>query len=352
MYLARGFTTALGLDPLVGMPIGDGGSVSAAGGVAYQTAVDPAAVERGSLRTRLLTFGVALILRIAMIRMFSPDMRNITPSYAFVGSSWPLNFDAGGSRAGRRGWCSRRCLGALLRFSGLGRAIRATAQQTWRPGSGGVRRAGPMRLPSGLGRVRRRLGHRDRDDPPFSPFDDADWTLNAFVVVVLGGVGSPAGALLGGLLLGLVSTLDGAIYRAGLPECDDVPAAGAPAARPAERPSGQRLHALPMTRNPPLVVPAVAAAGVLLAAGPLLLPPFYVRVGQLMLYLAALGLAWAILGGFAGYVSFGHSAFIGVGAFAAGLAEDRFASLPAPALLAAGAGLACGRRRLRHPVGC
>ena len=33
------------------------------------------------------------------------------------------------------------------------------------------------------------------------------WTLNAFVVVVLGGVGSPAGAMIGGLLLGVVSTL-------------------------------------------------------------------------------------------------------------------------------------------------
>jgi branched-chain amino acid transport system permease protein len=31
--------------------------------------------------------------------------------------------------------------------------------------------------------------------------------MNAFVVVTLGGVGSPAGALLGGLLLGIISTM-------------------------------------------------------------------------------------------------------------------------------------------------
>jgi branched-chain amino acid transport system permease protein len=66
----------------------------------------------------------------------------------------------------------------------------------------------------------------------------------------------------------------------------------------------------------------------LLAAGPLLVPPFYVRVGQLMLYSAGLALAWNILGGFAGYRSFGHTAFIGVGAFAAGLFETQFASMP------------------------
>jgi branched-chain amino acid transport system permease protein len=41
---------------------------------------------------------------------------------------------------------------------------------------------------------------------PFSPPDEGLWTMNAFVVVTLGGVGSPSGALLGGLLLGVIST--------------------------------------------------------------------------------------------------------------------------------------------------
>ena len=81
----------------------------------------------------------------------------------------------------------------------------------------------------------------------------------------------------------------------------------------------------------------------MLAAGPLFLPPFYVRVGQLMLYSAGLGLAWAILGGFAGYASFGHAAFIGVGAFTAGLVESSSSSLPPALLLPLGlaAGGAC-----------
>ena len=87
-----------------------------------------------------------------------------------------------------------------------------------------------------------------------------------------------------------------------------------------------------------------AAAIVLLALAPLVLPPFYVRVGQLMLYSAGLGVAWTILGGFAGYGSFGHAAFIGVGAFAAGLVEQQLTSLPPPLLLLVGlvvGGLAC-----------
>jgi branched-chain amino acid transport system permease protein len=96
-----------------------------------------------------------------------------------------------------------------------------------------------------------------------------------------------------------------------------------------------------MTRWPILISVMVV---VVLAAAPVLLPPFYVRVGQLMLYSAALGVAWSILGGFAGYASFGHAAFIGVGAFAAGLIEDRFSGLSPPVLLALGllaGGFAC-----------
>jgi branched-chain amino acid transport system permease protein len=94
---------------------------------------------------------------------------------------------------------------------------------------------------------------------------------------------------------------------------------------------------------PGVAVALMVAVAVVLAFGPLVLPSFYVRVGQLMLYSAGLGVAWAILGGFAGYASFGHAAFIGVGAFAAGLVEERFSSLPTPLLLPLGlvAGGAC-----------
>ncbi len=62
----------------------------------------------------------------------------------------------------------------------------------------------------------------------------------------------------------------------------------------------------------------------ILAAVPFLLMPFHVRVGQLILLSTALALAWTLLGGFAGYWSFGHTAFIGLGAFAAGLFETDF----------------------------
>ena len=97
-------------------------------------------------------------------------------------------------------------------------------------------------------------------------------------------------------------------------------------------------------QKPALFVAIVLAAAVVLAALPLVLPPFYVRVGQLMIYSAGLAVAWTILGGFAGYASFGHAAFIGVGAFAAGLVEDRLSGLPVSLMLPIGllvGGFAC-----------
>ena len=64
---------------------------------------------------------------------------------------------------------------------------------------------------------------------------------------------------------------------------------------------------------------------VLLLLAPAFLSAFHTRVAQLILMSAGLALAWSILGGFSGYWSFGHTAFIGVGAFAAALLETKIA---------------------------
>lgn len=58
------------------------------------------------------------------------------------------------------------------------------------------------------------------------------------------------------------------------------------------------------------------AAVVVIAVLPIWMGPFYTRVAQLFFFSAALAIAWNILGGFSGYWSFGHTVFIGMGAFA------------------------------------
>lgn len=58
-------------------------------------------------------------------------------------------------------------------------------------------------------------------------------------------------------------------------------------------------------------------------AAPWFLGAFPVRVLQQILLFGGLAVAWSLLGGFTQYWSFGHTAFVGLGAFAAALVEQR-----------------------------
>jgi branched-chain amino acid transport system permease protein len=64
---------------------------------------------------------------------------------------------------------------------------------------------------------------------------------------------------------------------------------------------------------------------VMLAAFPLLGPPIYFLsfVYTIFMYVA-LATAWNILGGYAGYLSFGHVAFFGIGAYTTAILANRF----------------------------
>jgi branched-chain amino acid transport system permease protein len=178
-------------------------------GYVYQRFLIQHAVDRSPLGSMLLTFGVALMLQNVMIWVFSPDMKNITPTYAFASFKLgPVNFDAVRVSALVASLVLLSLLALFLKFSPLGRVIRATAQQTLAARLCGVNVRHVYALTFAVsaafaGAAGIVLGII----LPFSPADEGTWTLNAFVVVVLGGVGSPAGALIGGLLLGMVSTL-------------------------------------------------------------------------------------------------------------------------------------------------
>ncbi|KAB0265308.1 branched-chain amino acid ABC transporter permease [Microvirga brassicacearum] len=73
----------------------------------------------------------------------------------------------------------------------------------------------------------------------------------------------------------------------------------------------------------PLLALVVGVAAVAVFTGlPAILPPFYIRVLQVFFFSAGLALSWGLLGGFAGYWSFGHTAFIGIGGFTAALVSS------------------------------
>lgn len=207
-YLSFALWHGLGIDPLLSIPINMLALFCA--GYLYQRTLIQLAVDRASLlASMLVTFGVALMLRNLLVLVFSPDFKSITPSYAFSAVTLgPVTLDYVRLSALAASLVLLSCLAAVLRFSAVGRVIRATAQQELAARLCGVNARHVYGLTFGLsaafaGAAGAILGIV----VPFSAADEAVWTINAFVVVTLGGVGSPAGALLGGLLLGLISTL-------------------------------------------------------------------------------------------------------------------------------------------------
>ena len=206
-YLAWAFWQAAGIDPLLAIPLVM--VVLFGFGYVYQRGLIQLAVDRSSLMSSMLvTFGVALMLRNVLVLVFSPDLHSITPSYS--GAPIVLGgvvFDPLRVAALTASLVLLGALAFVLRATRVGRIIRATAQQELAARLCGVNARHVYGLTFGVsaafaGASGAILGIVI----PFAPPSEALWTLNAFVVVTLGGVGSPSGALLGGLLLGVIST--------------------------------------------------------------------------------------------------------------------------------------------------
>lgn len=207
-YMAVFGRSAFGLDPLACIPAV--ALVMFGVGYVYQRGLIQLAVRRGTLLASLLvTFGVALVLRNLLVLVFSPDIQSTRPAYAsihrvvggitvdlvhMIGLAASLVLVSG--------------LALALRFLPVGRVIRATAQQEMAAQVCGVDvrhvYALTFAIASAFAGV---AGVIVGMLFPFSPSSETVWTLYAFIVVVLGGVGSPAGALLGGALLGVISAL-------------------------------------------------------------------------------------------------------------------------------------------------
>ena len=178
-------------------------------GYAYQRGLIQVAISRASLVASLLvTFGVALIMRNLLQLVFSPDVRTITPSYSFSSLTFgSLRIDIVRLIAVLVSIVFLLLMALVLSKTAFGRRIRATAQQPLAANLSGVNVPHVLGQTFGLGAAfAAASGAVLGIVQPFSPSSEDFWTLNAFIVVVLGGVGSPSGALLGGILLGLISS--------------------------------------------------------------------------------------------------------------------------------------------------
>ena len=167
------------------------------------------------------------------------------------------------------------------------------------------------------------------------------WLGVVFAVVIIGRLGNPLGALLAGMLIGVSESIAMAVVDAGLGAArvvlgaDRHPAVG----------SGMAVNA---ARDLPKA--AAAAAIVALAFLPMAkMPAFYESFLYLIFFWVALATSWALLSGFAGYFSFGHAAFFGVGIYTTAALTTKF-GVPVPRHRAGrrrAGGAAGGRHRRR-----
>ena len=207
-YLAWAAWQGLGVDPLLTIP--PVMLLLFAFGYLYQRLLIQRAVERSSILAALLvTFAMALILRNLLAVVFSPDIKSITPAYAFTFFRLgPLTLDLVRLIGLGASILLIAFLSWLLRFTELGRVIRATAQGELAARLCAVNVRHVYGLTFGLAAAfAGAAGVIIGIILPFSPPSEVQWTMYAFVVVVLGGIGSAGGALLGGVLLGIISTL-------------------------------------------------------------------------------------------------------------------------------------------------
>jgi branched-chain amino acid transport system permease protein len=159
----------------------------------------------------LIGFGLALVLQTVAITAWTGDERAVTTVYA--GSVLP----AAGIviPVGRLGTLAAALLIVVLLHAFLhhtypGRAIRATAEDVDAAALAGIPVPAVFLSAFGLGSaLAGAAGALAAITDAVSPSIGLAWTLKALIVVVLGGLGSVAGAFIAGLGLGVAESLSG-----------------------------------------------------------------------------------------------------------------------------------------------
>ncbi|MCL4799130.1 MAG: branched-chain amino acid ABC transporter permease [Burkholderiales bacterium] len=209
MYVAILLASAFGLDPLVAMfPVG--ALLFVAGYLLQRTLINPFIVRPEHTQFMLMV-AVAIILVNAQLLIFGPNARNVQVEYAL--DSYALGdiiIDKVRVYAALAALAVAGALFAFFRFTLTGKAIRACADNhlgaqvvglnvkqlyaiTFGIGSACVGAAGCMLLLL----------------VDVTPVQGPGYTLLAFIIVIVGGMGSLTGALVSGLLIGVTEALGG-----------------------------------------------------------------------------------------------------------------------------------------------
>ena len=212
MYLTVLLFSSLNLDPLVMLvPIA---AVLFVFGYALQAGLINPFISRPEHSQFLLLVALALIIVNTLLILFGPDARTVQTSSAFdsfqVGA---LIVDATKLYAGAAAIVVAALLFAFFRFAPLGKAIRACADNYTGALVVGLDVNRLYALTFGIGAACvGAAGVMMTLIVDVTPIIGPTYTLLAFVIVITGGLGSMAGALLGGLLIGVTEALAGLLF--------------------------------------------------------------------------------------------------------------------------------------------
>lgn len=210
---------SLGLNPLMVLPattaVGFLAGAAIHGLLLRRLPGEIASAEASSLT---LTFGLSFFLAGSGLAIFGGTFRSVpylTGAFNVAGISVPeaklLAFVAALVLA--------LLLGVFLRFTALGCAIRATSQHVEGALACGVDIDRVKTLSFGLGTaVAAAAGSLMSMIYNLSPQMGVEFTVNAFAVVVIGGLGNYAGCILGAIVLGLADELTSYYVGANLSE--------------------------------------------------------------------------------------------------------------------------------------
>jgi branched-chain amino acid transport system permease protein len=212
MYLTVVLFSGLQLDPLIMLvPIA---AVLFVFGYALQAGVINPFISRPEHSQFLLLVALALIIVNTLLIVFGPDARTVQTSYTFdsfqLGS---LIVDATKLYAGIAAIIVAALLFAFFRFTPLGKAIRACADNYTGALVVGLDVKRLYALTFGIGAACvGAAGVMMTLIVDVTPMIGPAYTLLAFVIVITGGLGSMAGALIGGLLIGVTEALAGLLF--------------------------------------------------------------------------------------------------------------------------------------------
>lgn len=205
-YVTYWLFTLYHIDPLLSLPLT--GAVLFALGYPLQRIVINQVVRASFFITFLLTFGLELLITNLALAAWTADIRSVTTSY----SGWsvalgPIALPVVRVVSLLIALLTAGLLQLIMTRTRLGGAIRATASDQEAARLMGIPIAHVYALTFAIAAATAGIaGSLISLSFPIFPSMGAGYTLIAFVTCVLGGLGSVPGALLGGLLLGLLQT--------------------------------------------------------------------------------------------------------------------------------------------------